>query len=56
MSVHEREVQDRDGRWHLLRIRPYRTLDNRIEGAVVVLVDIDNLKRGQLALKQQTTG
>ena len=41
------EVQDRTGRWHLLRIRPYRTRDNKIEGAVVVLIDIDDLKRSR---------
>ena len=42
----EREVQDRQGCWYLLRIRPYKTRDNRIDGAVMVLVDIDDLKRG----------
>jgi len=44
------EVQDQEGRWYDLRIRPYRTLDNRIDGAVVVLVDIDTLKRQAEAL------
>ncbi len=43
-SVFEREIQDRKGHWYLLRIRPYRTLDDRIDGAVVMLVDIDRLK------------
>ncbi|MFO5491614.1 MAG: ATP-binding protein, partial [Cuspidothrix sp.] len=38
------EVQDQDGHWYDLRIRPYRTIDNKIDGAVVVLVDIDELK------------
>ncbi|PSB26771.1 hypothetical protein C7B69_11330 [filamentous cyanobacterium Phorm 46] len=38
------EVQDRDGRWYDLQIRPYRTIDNKIDGAVVVLVDINALK------------
>jgi two-component system CheB/CheR fusion protein len=45
-------VQDQQGRWYDLRIRPYRTLDNRIDGAVVVLVDIDTLKRQAEALTQ----
>jgi two-component system CheB/CheR fusion protein len=35
----------RDGRWYSLAIRPYRTSDNRIDGAVVTLFDIDLLKR-----------
>jgi two-component system CheB/CheR fusion protein len=46
------EVQDQAGRWYDLRIRPYRTLDNRIDGAVVVLVDIDALKRNAEQLRQ----
>ena len=29
-----------------MRIRPYRTLDNRIDGAVLLLTDITDLKRG----------
>jgi two-component system CheB/CheR fusion protein len=40
----EREVRDRNGRWHALRIHPYRTADNKIDGAVVVLVDIHEAK------------
>ena len=45
VAVVEREVRDREGTWYSLRIRPYRTRDNRIDGAVMVLVDIDALKR-----------
>lgn len=41
----ERDVQDRDGHWYSLRIRPYRTRENKIEGVVILLVDIDQLKR-----------
>jgi len=40
----EREVQDSSGRWHSLRIHPYRTSDNKIDGAVMILVDIHDLK------------
>lgn len=47
LGTQELEVQDREGRWHLLRVRPYRTSDNKIEGLVVVLVDIDQLRRSQ---------
>ncbi len=39
------EVQDRDGYWYDLQIRPYRTIDNKIDGAVLVLVDINELKQ-----------
>ena len=44
VQPYQRELQDRNGRWHSLRVRPYRTLDNRIDGAVIVLVDIDSIK------------
>jgi two-component system, chemotaxis family, CheB/CheR fusion protein len=31
----EREVQTRDGDWYLLRVLPYRTTDERIDGIVM---------------------
>src|SRR5437899_5002846 len=40
----EREVKDRDGRWHSLRVRPYTTTDNQIDGAMITLEDIHALK------------
>ena len=46
----ERELQDSDGRWFVLHARPYVTLDNRVDGAVLVLADIDTLKRSEQAL------
>ncbi len=51
------EVRDRDGRWFLLRIRPYYTPENDIDGAVLVLFEMDALKRAELErerLQQQT--
>ncbi|MGH9902192.1 MAG: PAS domain-containing protein [Pyrinomonadaceae bacterium] len=50
VSAKEREVRDTLGHWYLMRVRPYRTLDNRIDGAVVVLVDIDALKQSAVAI------
>ena len=47
VEVQEREVQDRDGRWHSLRIRPYMGVDNRLSGGVVTAIDIDAAKRYQ---------
>jgi len=41
----EREVKDRTGRWLSLRIRPYRTSDNKIDGVIVILLDTDIIKR-----------
>ena len=51
LNAREIEVRDREGRWHLLRIRPYRTAENRIEGLVVVLVDIHQLRNSQQELR-----
>jgi two-component system CheB/CheR fusion protein len=45
-KVGEREVQDRDGRFYVMRIWPYMTRENTIDGAVVVLMDVDALRRG----------
>src|SRR5262249_5840209 len=42
---HEAEIQDTAGRWHSLRIRPYVTVENKIDGASIVLIDIDSLRR-----------
>ncbi|MBI4904581.1 MAG: PAS domain S-box protein [Acidobacteria bacterium] len=40
----EREVQDRAGLWHSLRVQPYK-VGNRVEGALVAGLDVDRLKR-----------
>jgi len=52
LNMVEREVQDSQGHWFMLRIRPYRTIDNQIMGAIVALVDIDNLKQSEQSLRQ----
>jgi two-component system, chemotaxis family, CheB/CheR fusion protein len=41
----EREVKDKSGHWLSLRIRPYRTSDNKIDGVIVILLDTDIIKR-----------
>ena len=52
LVIKQQEVQDIEGHWYDLRIRPYKNLDNQIDGAVIVLVDIDALKRSTEELKQ----
>ena len=47
MAVIEREVRDAEGRAFALRVRPFKTVENRIEGAVLTLYDIDPLRRGE---------
>jgi two-component system CheB/CheR fusion protein len=41
----EQEVRDQEGRWYILRIRPYRTGDHRIEGALIQLLDVGEILR-----------
>ncbi len=43
----ELEVKDPRGRWYSLRLRPYKTLEHKIDGVVVMLVDVDALKRAE---------
>ncbi|MEO6030450.1 MAG: PAS domain S-box protein, partial [Burkholderiaceae bacterium] len=47
VSPAEREVQDLDGRWYSLSVRPYVALDNKVDGAVLVLLGIDALKHSE---------
>ena len=49
---HEAEVQTKTGAWYLMRIRPYRTLENVIDGAVLTFVDISERKRMEMALRE----
>ncbi|MGB5749409.1 MAG: chemotaxis protein CheB [Desulfobacterales bacterium] len=41
----EVEVQDKKGNWYSMRIAPYRTLENVIDGVVLTFVDISQLKQ-----------
>ena len=45
LASREREVQDAEGRAYSLWVRPYRTLDNRIDGVVLSLTDVTERKR-----------
>ncbi len=45
------EVQTRGGAWFLMRIRPYRTLENIIEGAVLTFTETTELKKARQDLK-----
>jgi two-component system, chemotaxis family, CheB/CheR fusion protein len=41
LAMRERRVTDKEGRWYSLRVRPYRTTENKIDGAVITLLDFD---------------
>jgi two-component system, chemotaxis family, CheB/CheR fusion protein len=49
----EHEVQDTRGHWFLAQLRPYRTLDERIDGVVLSFVDISDLKETEAALREE---
>ena len=43
-GAQEYDVRDKQGRWYSLRLRPYTTVENKIDGVVVLLVDVDAMK------------
>ncbi len=47
MSPKEWEVQRQDGHWFRMHIRPYRTTDQRLNGAVLAFLDVDVLKHAR---------
>jgi len=49
LEVREYKTRDKQGRRYSLRVRPYRTADNKIDGAVVTLVDIDQERKSGLS-------
>jgi two-component system, chemotaxis family, CheB/CheR fusion protein len=49
-SIIEREVQDRDGHWYSLRMRPYKVGDGDPQSAIMALVDVDSTKRASDAI------
>jgi PAS domain-containing protein len=50
MSV-EKQVETKDGRWYTLRIMPYRTVDNVIDGVVLTFNDITDIKHLEQSMK-----
>ena len=48
----EKQVATRDGRWFLVRIMPYRTLENRIDGVVITFSNITRAKTLEAQLRQ----
>jgi len=48
----ELEVQTTTGVWYALRIHPYRTLENVIEGAVITFVDLTEIVQARESLRQ----
>jgi two-component system CheB/CheR fusion protein len=49
VRAQEREVRDNNGRWFLVRVRPYLNREKQVDGAIVLVLDIDQLKRAEAA-------
>ncbi|MGO9443783.1 MAG: chemotaxis protein CheB [Thiobacillaceae bacterium] len=47
----DKQLSTRDGRWYNVRIMPYRTLDNVIDGVVITFVDITATKKLEAELR-----
>jgi two-component system CheB/CheR fusion protein len=48
----QREVPDRKGHWYDIRMRPYRTVDNKIDGVVITFVDVTERRHVEETLRQ----
>jgi two-component system, chemotaxis family, CheB/CheR fusion protein len=46
------EIRSRSNRWYDVRLRPYRTIDDRIDGVVITFVDISDHREVEEALRK----
>ena len=49
------EVHTKTGAWYLMRLRPYRTIRNVINGLVLTFVDVTQLKQAELLAQEART-
>ena len=47
-----REIRSRAGRWYEVRLRPYRTMDDKIDGVVATFLDVSERRQVEQALRQ----
>jgi two-component system CheB/CheR fusion protein len=47
-----REIKSRAGKWYDMRLRPYRTVDDKIDGVVITFVDVSDRRQVQEALRE----
>ena len=55
LGFSEKAINARDGRWFTVRIMPYRTLDDRIDGVVITFADITVAKTLEAKLREKHT-
>ena len=53
LAVAEKQIATRDGRWFSVRVMPYRTLDDRIDGVVITFTDITAAKKLEAKLRDR---
>ena len=56
LATAEKPIGARDSRWFTVRIMPYRTLDNRIDGVVITFADITVAKTLEAKLRATQAG
>jgi two-component system CheB/CheR fusion protein len=53
LSYREVQVQTREGHWYIMRIMPYRTFNNAIDGVVINFIDITTMKEMEISLQEK---
>jgi len=53
LNLTEKEITTTDGLWFMVRIKPYRTLSNLIQGVVITLIDITTAKKLEARLRNE---
>jgi two-component system, chemotaxis family, CheB/CheR fusion protein len=48
----EREVRGQKDEWYLVRLRPYRTVEDKVDGVVITIVDITPIKKAEESLRK----
>ncbi len=56
LEFSEKVVRTTDGRWYSVRVMPYRTLDNVIDGSVITFVDVTVAKQLEARLRAAPAG
>lgn len=55
LETQQKDLRSSEGPWYRMRVVPYRTSDNRIDGAVITFVNIDEQKQTELRLEDALT-
>lgn len=55
LAAKETAIATNDGRWFTVRVMPYRTVDNRIDGVVITFIDITTAKTLEARLRSQAS-